>query len=55
VGVNGVLLKVREGKYEREHGEAQMESRAESILPSQGAFKTYANLKEGRNQVIPIQ
>jgi hypothetical protein len=41
-------LKVRKGKYRWKLGSR------ESMLPSPGALKTYANLGERKNQVIPI-
>jgi hypothetical protein len=46
-GCKGSLLNIREGKYERELGRHRRNLEA-------GAFKTYANLWEGRNQVISI-
>jgi hypothetical protein len=56
MGINGVYLKIREGKHKREHGGAQVESGGrESVFCLSGAFKTYANLWEGENPVIPIQ
>jgi hypothetical protein len=46
-GYKWSLLKVGKGKYKGEHGGGQEESG--------GTFKTYADLWEGRNKVIPIQ
>jgi hypothetical protein len=43
------LLKVREGKYKRKYGEAQVESGSRACFSSPGTFKTYAELWEGRN------
>jgi hypothetical protein len=49
----GNLLKVREQKYKREHGGQQVQSAVRECFSFSGTFKTYANLWEGRNQVIP--
>jgi hypothetical protein len=50
------LLKVREGKYKREHGGHRWNLQAERVyFSSPGAFKIYTNQWKGRNQVIPIQ
>jgi hypothetical protein len=49
------LLKVREGKYKRKHGGAQVEFGVRTCFSSPGAFKTYANLWGGKNQEIAIQ
>jgi hypothetical protein len=50
------LLKVRGGNYKREHDGAQLESggREDVCFSSPDIFKAYANVWEGRNQVIPI-
>jgi hypothetical protein len=50
------LLKVREGKYKRSMVGLRWNLEAEkACFSSPGAFKTYAYLWEGKNQVIPIQ
>jgi hypothetical protein len=46
-GYKWSLLKVREGKYEREHGGAQVESGGRgACVSSPGDFKIYTNLCE---------
>jgi hypothetical protein len=50
------LLKVRKGKYKGEYGGPRWSLLAKSVFfHSLGVFKTYKNLWEGENQVIPIQ
>jgi hypothetical protein len=54
-GCKRSLLKVREGKYKREHGRYRWSLMAAKVhFPYPGAFKIYPNLWEGRNQVISI-
>jgi hypothetical protein len=55
VGMKGSLLNVREGKCKREHGGPRWSLEAERVFFFSDAFKTYTNLWERRNQVIPIQ
>jgi hypothetical protein len=52
-GYKWSLLKVREGKYKREHG-GNLEAEEESASLLQVLLKL-TNLEEERNQVIPIQ
>jgi hypothetical protein len=55
-GCKWSLLKVTEGKHKRDHGGYRWNLEAErACFFSPGAFKTYSNLWEGRNQVISIQ
>jgi hypothetical protein len=55
-GCKWSLLKVREGNYKREHGGPSWDLEAEkACFSSPGAFKTFANLWEGRNLVVPNQ
>jgi hypothetical protein len=55
-GCKWSLLKVREGKYKRGHGGTRWKVGAErESFSFPGAFKTYANLWEGKNLVIPNQ
>jgi hypothetical protein len=54
--VNGVYQMLWKGKYKGEHARVEVESTCkERCFSFSGAFKTYPNLWEGRNQEIPIQ
>jgi hypothetical protein len=54
-GCKRSLLKVRKGKYKGEHSGHQWNLEAKRASFSfLGTFKSYTNLWEGRNQVIPI-
>jgi hypothetical protein len=49
------LLKVREGNYKSMMGAGRIwRQREHASFSSPDVLKTYANLQEGRNQVIPI-
>jgi hypothetical protein len=55
MGVNGVYLKFGKGNTKRSIVESRWNLEAEkAYFPSPGAFKTYVDLGERRNQVIPI-
>jgi hypothetical protein len=54
-GYKWSLLKVREEKYKREHGEAQVESGVGEHASLLQMLLKHADLKEGRNQVTRIQ